>query len=935
MLANRVREITTTTGTGDITLGGALAGCIRFVDAFAEGDTVTYVIEDGDNYEIGTGTLASGNRLERTQVQESLADGVYHAGGGAPISLSGDARVYCAVTSQFLLSPDKTADSLLPAGGAGVSVDGVLHETGHMSAPGGGSFGAPLDISVPEGRALRLANPTIPAVDFYAGEDRQGEVRAEAGAFVVQSRSGNDVILFADDGGVIALKNGPVEVEGILTAGGASIEKADFPTLLLQDGNQATNGRIVASAGNILYQADQAGAVTGSYHRFDADGEEIAKFAAGLATLSTDLTIRAGAPTLTLQSTEGEGDASLTFKNGANVDLWTLLSSASSSTLEVHNSSGAAAFVLDGTSLAADFMGGGSFAGPLALSDMASGRKEGTLRIGGGDHSTDGGCIILHGSTAGGAEGLLLAVGSEPKLAWLTAQEKWDFQGQPVDHVGQLDVGGTATFGSGISLNNSDISKAARMLSGSPSGALILSGSATLDVGVDLYLFGESHASAPLDFSFSVAGTSVIRWNNARAVFEFKGNPLVQVPGLFREDTDSVLALSGGADATSGAAIMLYGPSHPSRPNDLVIKCSNNAELSLDQSLSIWDFHGNIASGLNRVQRGVGNNTLILSGGSDDVSGGNIVLYGEDGGGDMGLRAGPHTLLSLSGATRSATFGGHVTLGSGTDGQLRIRNTEATTAGDWWLQVRDTGDFQIRDNAGSRNIVEVSRTTGQVSLAYGLQITGNTRLERDAAAPLHIRRTGAAGDQLVFQNDAGTAGVIGTTSDRLYLGWGDQGQHVSIDDTGVVHVAHQLIAEALSLSGSGDVRDLHMERSDVVTGSLGRWECHGRNAAGQDIRYGRILMSVEDNTAGSESGSMLLSVVDEGVLKNRVTLDASGVQLSGDVRVSGIVAGLSDDTSNRPAASDAGVGASMFDTTLGRPIWSDGSQWIDASGTAV
>lgn len=35
------------------------------------------------------------------------------------------------------------------------------------------------------------------------------------------------------------------------------------------------------------------------------------------------------------------------------------------------------------------------------------------------------------------------------------------------------------------------------------------------------------------------------------------------------------------------------------------------------------------------------------------------------------------------------------------------------------------------------------------------------------------------------------------------------------------------------------------------------------------------------------------------------------------------------------AAVTTGAGASMFDTSLGKPIWSDGSQWVDATGATV
>lgn len=40
-------------------------------------------------------------------------------------------------------------------------------------------------------------------------------------------------------------------------------------------------------------------------------------------------------------------------------------------------------------------------------------------------------------------------------------------------------------------------------------------------------------------------------------------------------------------------------------------------------------------------------------------------------------------------------------------------------------------------------------------------------------------------------------------------------------------------------------------------------------------------------------------------------------------------------TAQRIGASTAGVGATLFDTTLNRPIYSDGTAWRDASGTIV
>jgi hypothetical protein len=40
-------------------------------------------------------------------------------------------------------------------------------------------------------------------------------------------------------------------------------------------------------------------------------------------------------------------------------------------------------------------------------------------------------------------------------------------------------------------------------------------------------------------------------------------------------------------------------------------------------------------------------------------------------------------------------------------------------------------------------------------------------------------------------------------------------------------------------------------------------------------------------------------------------------------------------TGTRPNAATAGDGAMIYDTTLNKPLWSDGSVWRDATGTAA
>ena len=78
VLKDRVKETTTTTGTGAISLGGAVTNFQAFSAVLSNGDTTYYAIVDTDNtaFEVGLGTYASsGNTLTRTTVLESSNSG--------------------------------------------------------------------------------------------------------------------------------------------------------------------------------------------------------------------------------------------------------------------------------------------------------------------------------------------------------------------------------------------------------------------------------------------------------------------------------------------------------------------------------------------------------------------------------------------------------------------------------------------------------------------------------------------------------------------------------------------------------------------------------------------------------------------------------------------------------------------------------------------
>jgi len=68
---DRIKETTTTTGTGDITLAGAASSFQTFATRYAVGDLIPYCIVLGTEWETGVGTLSDTTTFVRTTVHYS------------------------------------------------------------------------------------------------------------------------------------------------------------------------------------------------------------------------------------------------------------------------------------------------------------------------------------------------------------------------------------------------------------------------------------------------------------------------------------------------------------------------------------------------------------------------------------------------------------------------------------------------------------------------------------------------------------------------------------------------------------------------------------------------------------------------------------------------------------------------------------------------
>lgn len=169
----------------------------------------------------------------------------------------------------------------------------------------------------------------------------------------------------------------------------------------------------------------------------------------------------------------------------------------------------------------------------------------------------------------------------------------------------------------------------------------------------------------------------------------------------------------------------------------------------------------------------------------------------------------------------------------------------------------------------------------------------------------------------------------------------------------------QSAANKTSLSGLNDV---------VISGGThyGVSEFTPKSTSTSAVRYRNLVGQVEDiyqqlDAAGSTVYSRITAtggyrcrddLVAQHTLGGQTVIGAvgptgqPGLQMGDAVlyrHLANVMGTQADDcfktgqavTASRPSAVTVGVGSQFFDTTLNKPIWSDGAVWRDAAGTAV
>ena len=116
---DRVKETTTTTGTGTVTLGGAVSGFDTFLAGIGNSNTTYYCIQLAAEFEVGLGTLAAdSSTLARTTViSSSNSDSAVNFSAGAK-------NVFCTLPASKATVLDASGN--LALAGA-IDVDGITN----------------------------------------------------------------------------------------------------------------------------------------------------------------------------------------------------------------------------------------------------------------------------------------------------------------------------------------------------------------------------------------------------------------------------------------------------------------------------------------------------------------------------------------------------------------------------------------------------------------------------------------------------------------------------------------------------------------------------------------------------------------------------------------------------------------------------------------
>jgi hypothetical protein len=130
VINDRVKETSTTTGTGNFTLAGASQGFESFASGIGVGNTTYYAIVQAgsNNFEVGLGTLSATSTLQRTTIISS-------SNSDSAVDFSaGDKDVFCTIPAKKTISPVMDPTTYVVTHNSTISEDQTM-DSGVLAGP--------------------------------------------------------------------------------------------------------------------------------------------------------------------------------------------------------------------------------------------------------------------------------------------------------------------------------------------------------------------------------------------------------------------------------------------------------------------------------------------------------------------------------------------------------------------------------------------------------------------------------------------------------------------------------------------------------------------------------------------------------------------------------------------------------------------------------